>query len=101
MEAFVGLRKRLEVETDRGRKIASGRRVRLEAVTPVVVEVESTWAREVSCVDWRGVSRCLREHRDRIELIQLCVFRSCGSAAFIRVCCFTLIRLFTVADTTV
>lgn len=47
LASFQDLRRRLEVETEKGLKVPSGRKLKLEAVTPVVVEVESTWAREV------------------------------------------------------
>jgi hypothetical protein len=47
LASFEDLRRRLELETEKGLKVAGDRKINLEAVTPVVVEVESTWAREV------------------------------------------------------
>lgn len=47
LASFEDLRKRLEQETDKGRRVDSSRPIKLEAVTPVVVEVQSSWAREV------------------------------------------------------
>ena len=44
------LKSRLERETGRG-SVDCAKRVRLEAVTPVVVELESSWGREVSLVE--------------------------------------------------
>lgn len=36
------------METDEGRRVQAGKKVLLEAVTPDLVELESSWAREVS-----------------------------------------------------
>lgn len=48
LESFVSLRQQLDSATRAGRGVPSARKVLLEAVTPVVVELESTWGREVS-----------------------------------------------------
>ncbi|GAA5962144.1 hypothetical protein JCM21900_006981 [Sporobolomyces salmonicolor] len=55
LESFEALRARLERETDQGRAVDPARPVRLEAVTPVVVEVGTTWARELWFASFHAV----------------------------------------------
>ncbi|GAA5886818.1 hypothetical protein JCM5296_006411 [Sporobolomyces johnsonii] len=55
LESFVTLRARIESETDQGRAVEPERPVRLEAVTPVVVEVGTTWARELWFASFHAV----------------------------------------------
>ncbi|SGZ06426.1 BQ5605_C031g10942 [Microbotryum silenes-dioicae] len=47
LEAFIQLQHRLETETRSGTAIEPDRTIRLEAVTPFKVRVESSWAREL------------------------------------------------------
>lgn len=47
LDSFADLMKRFEVETDEGRRVQAGKKVLLEAVTPDLVELESSWAREL------------------------------------------------------
>lgn len=54
LESFVSLQRRLEVDTQRGRGVPAERRVLLDAVTPVVVQLESTWGREVRFLSLMG-----------------------------------------------
>lgn len=49
-EAFADVRRRLRTMTGEGTKVDGARKVKLKALTPECVEVESTWDREVSVV---------------------------------------------------
>lgn len=49
LDSYVELDRRLRDETAQGKKLPANRRMKMEAVTPVIVELETTWAREVRC----------------------------------------------------
>lgn len=46
--AFADVRRRLRTLTAEGTKVDGARKVKLKALTPECVEVQSTWDREVS-----------------------------------------------------
>lgn len=59
--AFAEVRGRLRRLTGEGRTVEGGRKVRLKALTPECVVVESTWDREVSRSGQDGRGQCMRD----------------------------------------